>query len=74
MLLTCMDFFQCVKKCGQTALSLSENINKGLFYCPATNFDDISGILIILEKSSPLSPPFSPLPKVFEVDKHIKKL
>lgn len=58
----------------QTALSLSENINRVSFLFPATNFDDISGILIILEKSSPISPPFPPLQKVFEVDKHIQKL
>lgn len=64
----------CKEVWPQTALSLSENINRVSFLFPDTNFDDISGILIILEASSPLSPPFSPLPKVFEVDKHIQKL
>ena len=68
-------FFQCVKKCGLKLHFPSVGILIGfLFLLPATDFDEISRILIIFEKSSPLSPPPSPLSKVFEVDKHIQKL
>lgn len=70
-----MDFFQCVKKCGLRLHFPSVGILiEFLFFFAATNFDEISGILIIFEKSSPLSLPSSPLSKVFEVNKHIQKL
>lgn len=68
-------YFQCVKKYGLRLYFPSVGILIGfLFLFPATDFDEISGILIIFEKSSPFSPPSSPLSKVFEADKHIQKL
>lgn len=70
-----MDFFQCLKKCGLRLHFPSLGILIGcLFRFPATDFDENSGILIIFEKSSLLSPPFSLLSEVFEVAKHIQKL
>lgn len=57
-----------------TKLFLSGILIKFIFLFPATNFDGISGMLIIFQKLSSLSPQSSPLSNLFEVDKHIQKL